>query len=211
MKLSSKEKAIALTFDACGGPHGSGYDKELINFLVENNIHATLFLTGTWIKANPDIAKQLANIGIFDIENHGWRHKPGTIAGESVYQIRGCTNVEDLTMEIVSNASLIESITEKKTRYYRSGTAYYDESGIALVKKLGYRICGFSLAGGDYSGKISEESILKNILKATNGTILLLHMNHPDWNTCEALKKAVPLLKKRGYAFVPLDPILPSP
>ena len=208
MKLSTKDKQIALTFDACGGKYGSGYDKELIDFLVENNIPATLFLTGSWIRANPAIAKQLADIDIFDIENHGLRHKPGTTAGEIIYNIRGCTNVDDLTIEILSNERIIENMTGKRPRYYRSGTAYYDEDGLALIKKLGYKAGGFSLAAGDYSGTISENSIFRNIMKATNGTILLLHMNHPDWNTFEALRRAVPLLKEKGYRFVHLDPVL---
>lgn len=50
--IITQKKYIAFTFDACGGKHGNGYDKELIDFLRRGKIPATLFFTGRWIDAN---------------------------------------------------------------------------------------------------------------------------------------------------------------
>lgn len=50
------KKEIALTFDACGGSaKSSQYDAELIKFLNENRIPATLFINSRWIHSNPEI------------------------------------------------------------------------------------------------------------------------------------------------------------
>ena len=40
----TKQKLIAFTFDACGGPKRNGYDAELIDFMRKENIPATLLL-----------------------------------------------------------------------------------------------------------------------------------------------------------------------
>ncbi|MGW5370340.1 polysaccharide deacetylase family protein, partial [Streptomyces sp. NPDC004009] len=41
---TAARREIALTFDACGGPGGSGYDRALIDFLCKRDVPATLFL-----------------------------------------------------------------------------------------------------------------------------------------------------------------------
>ena len=73
-RFATKEKAVALTFDACG-PDG-GYDAALIDFLIARSIPATLFLNGRWIDKNPGIFQKLASNPLFEIANHGTRHKP---------------------------------------------------------------------------------------------------------------------------------------
>jgi len=50
--IVTKQKYIAFTFDACGGPHGDGYNKELIDLLRKEKVPATLFITGRWIDEN---------------------------------------------------------------------------------------------------------------------------------------------------------------
>src|SRR5262249_56354917 len=49
--LPAAGRVIALTFDACGGRRGSGYDQDLIEFLRRHEIPAPLFLNARWIDA----------------------------------------------------------------------------------------------------------------------------------------------------------------
>lgn len=58
--LPTTDRAISLTFDACGGPNGSGYDPTLIDFLRRRDIPATLFLNSRWVEANPAVFRKLA-------------------------------------------------------------------------------------------------------------------------------------------------------
>src|SRR3990172_7226121 len=48
-RLNTGQKVLALTFDACGGPKGKGFDDKLINFLGREKIPVTLFISGKWI------------------------------------------------------------------------------------------------------------------------------------------------------------------
>lgn len=57
--MPTQEKIIFLTFDACGGPYGSGYDQKLLDFLnKEEKVEATLLLNSRWLEANPELARQ---------------------------------------------------------------------------------------------------------------------------------------------------------
>src|SRR4030043_423753 len=86
--------------DPCGGPKGSGYDAKLIDFLISEAIPATLFISGKWINANPDIFQTLARNPLFGIENHGLDHKTCSAIGQSVYGIRGTKNVGEIYDEV---------------------------------------------------------------------------------------------------------------
>ena len=63
--LHTSRRLIALTFDACGGPGGSGYDQTLIGFLRRREVPATLFLNSRWIDAHPAVFRQLAAEPLF--------------------------------------------------------------------------------------------------------------------------------------------------
>src|SRR5664279_1185066 len=66
-------KKIALTLDACGGK----YDEDLINFLIKNQIPATIFATKKWLVRNPQaVAVIKAHLDLFDVEDHGEKHIP---------------------------------------------------------------------------------------------------------------------------------------
>lgn len=37
------------------------------------------------------------------------------------------------------------------------------------------------------------------------GAIVIMHFNHPAWNTFEAMQEIVPALRKLGYTFAKLQ------
>ncbi|TCP69630.1 polysaccharide deacetylase family protein [Baia soyae] len=208
-KLPTNEKVIALTFDACGGKHGDGYDAELIQFLQENQIPATLFLNARWIESHPELTKQLANNPLFEIENHGSEHRPLSINGRSVYGIQGTKNLDAIIQEVIVNHRLIEKTIGKAPRFFRAGTAYYDDIAVQVAKQLGEQIAGFHITG-DAGATFNQVQVKNAVLQAKPGSIILLHMNQPKGDTAEGVKEAIPLLKKQGYRFVKMDQYIPA-
>ncbi|WP_108557595.1 polysaccharide deacetylase family protein [Arcobacter caeni] len=202
-KLDTNEKVIALTMDACGSPLGMGYDEKLINFLEQENIPATLFINARWIDKNPKIFKTLASKPQFEIANHGLEHKPASVNGKSIYNLKGTANAEELIDEIELNARKIESITHKRPKYFRSGTAYYDEVAVKIANKLNHQIIGFSILG-DAGATFSAKKVKEAFLKAKKGEIAIIHMNHPESQTAIGTIEAIKELKKEGFRFVRL-------
>ena len=203
-RLATTDKVLALTLDACGSPKGKGVDQKLIDFLAQQQIPATLFINARWIDANPELFKQLAANPLFEIANHGMWHKPASINGRSIYGIAGTKDAKELVHEIELNARKIEGLTGKRTRYYRSGTAYYDEYAVQISQALGHEVIGFSVLG-DAGASYSAAQVRTALLTSKPGDIIIAHMNHPEAGTGAGIIAAMPELKKRGFKFVKLS------
>jgi len=204
--ICTQKKYIAFTFDGCGGRHGNGFDKELIDFLNSENITATLFVTGKWIDANFKTFLRLSRDTLFEIENHGLNHIPCSIDGESEYGIHGTLNVAAAFDEIEANARKIEAITKHKPRFYRSATAFIDEVCARMAGQLGITAISFQVLSGDAVPFTPVTVIEENVLKTIKpGAIIIMHFNHPEWYTYESMREIVPKLRKMGYKFVRLN------
>lgn len=203
-RLKAGERVVALTFDACGSPRGKGYDAALFDFLERERIPATLFVSGLWIEANPELFRQLAANPLFEIANHGERHRPASVSGRKAYGIPGTRDGGEVVDEIELNARRIEEITGRRPAFYRSGTAHYDEVAVEIAAALGHRVAGFSLLG-DAGATYAADQVCDALLKARPGDIVILHMNHPGSGTAAGVMAAMPGLRKRGLRFVKLS------
>lgn len=203
--IKTQDKDIAFTFDACGGKKGSEYDKELIEYLQQEKIPATLFISGKWIDSQFDAFLCLSRDTLFEIENHGLNHKPCSIDGESAYGIRGTSDIEEAFDEIEANARKIEALTGRRPQFYRSATAYVNEECTHMAASIGITTVSYQVLSGDAVPFAPESVIENNILNNIRpGAIVIMHFNRPKWNTKEALQKIVPVLRQEGYSFVKL-------
>jgi peptidoglycan/xylan/chitin deacetylase (PgdA/CDA1 family) len=146
----------------------------------------------------------LNNIPLFEIENHGTNHRPLSMNGRTAWGIKGTENVNQITDEVLLNHRKIEKLTGKSPKFFRSGTAFYDEVGVKVVNEIGELPVNYNVLG-DAGATFSKEQVRDALLKANPGSIVLLHMNKPDGKTAEGLKLAIPELKRRGYRFVKLE------
>lgn len=204
-RFHTDKKEIALTFDACGGSlKSSQYDKNLIDFLIQNKIPATLFINARWIDSNIEHFKQLASNPLFEIANHGTKHRPLSIDGKSIYNIEGTNNEAEVVDEIMGNENKIFELTQKYPHFFRTGTAYYDEEAVAIARKMGLEIAGFSVLG-DAGATLSAAQVEKQILSAKPGDIIIAHMNHPESETRAGLIAAIKILQRKGFHFIRLN------
>ncbi|OPY06395.1 MAG: Peptidoglycan-N-acetylmuramic acid deacetylase PdaA precursor [Syntrophaceae bacterium PtaB.Bin038] len=203
-RLDTEEPVVALTFDACGGPRGSRADTALIEYLQQERIPATLFVSGRWIDANPALFKRLAAEPLFEIANHGLAHRPCSVNGKSAYGIKGTASVAELVDEIEKNGKKIEAATGRRPRFYRPGTAYCDEVAVKVAGELGYEVVNYTVLG-DAGATWPQEKVRQALLEAGHGAIVILHMNQPRSRTAAGVMEAVPLLREKGLRFVKLS------
>lgn len=200
--IDTEEKVVALTFDACDGSPDS-YDKELIDFLTEEEIPATLFLNAQWVKANEEQFMELAQNDLFEIANHGDEHKPLSVTGASAYGIQGTKNVEDVIDEVLKNQELIYELTGEYPQYFRSGTAYYDDIAVKIANELGLRVVNYNVLG-DAGATFNHSQIVSTLKTAEPGSIYLFHMNKPNSDVSSGVTEGVQLLKEKNFDFVRL-------
>ena len=206
-RFATKEPAIALTLDACGGPGGDEYDAALVDYLRREQVPATLFVTSKWIAAQRKAAAGLAKEPLFEIENHGSAHRPCSVTGRSAYDIRGTRSVADAVDEIQRGALAIRELSGRAPRFYRPGTAYFDDVCLDVAAALGEAAAGFAVNGDGGTG-FSRRQVRDALVKAPSGSIVLLHMNHPSSQTAEGLMDAIPALREKGVKLVRLRDVI---
>lgn len=192
--------AIALTFDACGGPGGSEVDQPLLDFLREREIAATLFLNSRWIESNLSLAKELADDDLFELGNHGTRHCPLCVSGREAYGIAGTTNAVEATREVADNHLLMATELGVEPRLFRSGTAHYDDVGIEICRALGEIPIGFSI-NGDGGATFSPAQVDTVVSQAHATDIIIAHMNQPQGGTAEGMRTGLSRLLDAGFTF----------
>lgn len=199
---SESGRKIALTLDACSGK----YDDDLISFLIQKRIPATIFATKKWLDKNPlGLSVIKAHLDLFDVENHGEKHIPAIIgADRNVYGIPGEPDVIHLRREVTEGARAVEKATGIAPHWYRDATGEYDPQAIKEIGKLGYKIAGFSV-NADQGATSKKMAIEKRLEKVKPGDVIIAHMNKPASDSAEGLALGLTYLLKAGFVFVRLD------
>jgi len=206
-RLPTQDRVVALTFDACGGGWGSGYDAALIETLQETRTPATLFLNQRWILAHPELAAKLASQPLFEIANHGTQHRPLSVAGMSAYGIPGTAGPGEVYDEVFGNHRSLTELTGAPPRFFRSGTAHYDDVAVRITHDLGEAVVNFDV-NGDAGATLSPQGVTSALESAAPGSIVLCHMNQPDSGTARGVATALPRLTGAGFRFVRLSDYL---
>jgi peptidoglycan/xylan/chitin deacetylase (PgdA/CDA1 family) len=199
-----KVKPIALTLDACSG----AFDQDLIAFLIRNRIPATLFVTKRWLVRNaPAIEIIKANAVLFDVEDHGENHIPAVVGkGRRVYGIQGEPDILHLRREVEEGARAIAQLTGGHPHWYRGATAVYDYEAAEEIRKIGFKIAGFSV-NADAGATLKKNQILARLRQVKPRDVIIAHMNKPWSDTAEALSVGLLELLRQGFTFVRLDEV----
>lgn len=200
----SVKPRVALTLDACSG----AFDQDLILFLIQQRIPATIFATTKWIRRNPKgMALLKAHLDLFDLEDHGENHVPAVIgAGRKVYGIPGEPDMLHLRREVIEGAEAIEEATGVPPHWYRGATGEYDQKAADEIRRLGYKIGGFSV-NADEGATLGITAIENRMRHVRSGDVIIAHMNKPRGQTAEGLEPSLLELLKRGFVFVRLDQV----
>jgi len=215
-RVETKEKVVALTFDADmmsksyeafkKGKDPLLYNEELISYLKNNNIPATLFLTGYWIEAYPETVKELAQNPLFEVANHSYSH-PSFI--KRCFRMRPVSDNQD-EQEIKKTEELLEKYAPNYKKYFRFPGLCYDKKDFKIAKSLGYLVVHGDVPDGDGIGKGVKFTVKRVLSLVRPGSIVVLHMQggYTAPSTAKAVPKIVEKLKGKGYRFVKVSELL---
>ena len=200
----SEAPRVALTLDACGGPGGSAYDAQLIDGLRSRGTPATLFLNSRWIDANPELAAELAADPLFELANHGTEHRPLSTTGQEAYGIGGTGSPAEAAQEVYGNHLRLTELTGQPPRFFRSGTAHYDEVAVQIANAYEESVVGFTV-NADGGATYDAATVQAEVSSTQPGAVIIAHMNQPAGATAEGLLAGIDELSARGYQFTLLD------
>ena len=180
------EKNIYLTFDE---GYENGYTSLILDTLREKDVKAAFFVTGQYVKENPEIIKRMAKEGHI-IGNH-------TVNHPSLPEIK---DSESLKEELYELDRLIYGICGEKTAFLRPPRGEYSERTLAMTRDMGYTNVFWSQAYVDWNDNVSSDEAFKRITSDIHpGCVLLLHA--VSKGNADSLANVIDHARKEGYTF----------
>lgn len=209
VKLPDGVKAAALTFDMCElDTTTTGCDMDVINFLREKRIPATLFMGGKWMRTHSERVKQIMTDPIFELANHNWSHGNCALLSDEGLraQILWTQSEYELLREEAGLTDAPESMTLFRLPYGRN-----NQKALKTIAELGLRVVQWDVAAeaGDNSNPKRAKRSAKLVAGMTRpGSILLFHANLVPKGTVNLLREVVDILSNDDYVFVSAGELL---
>lgn len=191
---------MAVTFD--DGPNPA-ITPQLLDLLDRHDAKATFFLIGRFVKAYPDLAKEIAQRG-HTIGNHTFTHPPLALQSSSriAEELRECD-------------SAIEGATGRKPRWMRPPFGFRGPHLAPVLKSRGDEpMVMWSIWARDWKPQ-PPEPVIARLQRAKGGDIVLLHDGDhrapvgDRKHVLAALKYWLPRWKSAGLNFATLDDLKP--
>ena len=189
---------VAITIDLGGNDTGLA---SIMRTLSEQNIPATFFVTGNWVRHFPDQLRQIAGAG-HPVGNHSNTHPEFTSLTDA-----------QILAELAAADNEVITVTGRTTKpLFRFPFGDRNAHTIAVVNGAGY--CSYrwtvdTLGWKGTSGGITVQTVIDRVLaQAQPGEIVLMHggANPDDGSTldADALPEVIRQLRARGYGFTTL-------
>jgi peptidoglycan/xylan/chitin deacetylase (PgdA/CDA1 family) len=197
-RVTTREPAVAITFDACATKKGSyGFDRDVFEILKREQVPATIFVSGRWVDTHPDAMAALTGDPLIEFGDHSYDHPhmtklPAARFGEEIDQTEAALG-----------------------RYGRHSVAFRPPFGdwnrrvIALAREKNLPTVTWDVVSGDPSLKTTTAGEIRAVLAgARPGSIIIFHINGRGWKTHEALPAILSGLRERGFRFVSLSELM---
>ena len=197
---NSKTKIAYLTFD--DGP-SQAVTPLILDVLKEQNIKATFFVLGTYVKRNPELVKRAYEEGHY-IANHGYSHNYEKIYKNANNVLEEYNKTEKAIQEAIGIKEYSSYLFRFPGGYSGSSYAKIKKQAAQLLNKNNISYIDWNVLTGDAQGANTKDKILKNIKKYTNNKgniVVLMHDSSSKILTYETLTDVINYLKSEGYTF----------
>ncbi|XMB66850.1 polysaccharide deacetylase family protein [Mycoplasmatota bacterium zrk1] len=188
-------KDVYLTFDT---GYETGNTSTLLDVLTEENVPATFFVTGHFMRKHPELIKRMYDEGHI-VGNHTWSHPDLTSITSKEVELE-LSKIENKYFEITNS---------KMLKFVRPPRGTFSPKSLKTLTDLGYVTVLWSLAHVDWhqnsnrGWEYAYNSVMDNI---HNGAVILMHSVSED-NTL-ALERIIEDLKTKEFKFKPLTNLI---
>jgi peptidoglycan/xylan/chitin deacetylase (PgdA/CDA1 family) len=181
-------RRVALTFDD-GGP--AWVWARMLDTLKAYHMHATFFMIGPYVRAEPRMAKRVAREG-HGIGSHGWTHSQMTAQG-----------YDDVRRELISSEGpWWRAAKATPVGWMRPPYGDHDGTTVAAAGSAGFQhVIMWDVDPGDWRGYGASTIAANTLSHVHSGAIVGLHVRA---NTLAALPAILRGLRARGYTSVSL-------
>lgn len=215
VELPPGKKLIALTLDLCEQPgEVAGYDGRIIDLLRRENVKATLFVGGKWMRSHEGRFTQLMTDPLFEIGNHASGHRNlRLLSGRAQSEeIAGPQRAYEAIREDAGRNQCLAPIvagSAARMALFRFPYGACNDASLAAVNEAGLLAIQWDVSTGDPWPGQTAEAIASSMVRGVRpGSIVIAHANGRGVNTAAGLPQAIAALKAKGYEFVTVGELL---
>jgi len=179
----------------------------IVDWLVDHDIHATIFMTGAMADNQyTDAGREVLAIidthpGLFTLGNHSYTHRDfRTLSAAEIREELRSTEV-----------AIARSCSQDLQPFFRPPNGGYDADVLAAVGAAGYSYTvtwdvdtiDWRPIKNDPPGPTADQIVAKVLANVQGGSIVLMHLG--GYETLAALPRVVDGLEAAGYDLVTLD------
>jgi peptidoglycan/xylan/chitin deacetylase (PgdA/CDA1 family) len=198
--IDTHDQAVAITFDACATrSHHYTFDRRVFDIVKKEQIPTTIFVSGKWVEAHPEVMTELAADPMVEFGDHSYEHPH---------------------MSHLPVARIVEEIDRTEAalaRYGKRSVAFRPPFGewssrlVYVVQNLQLPTVTWDVVSGDPSARTTTDGMVREVLgKARAGSIIIFHINGRGHKTADALPTIVRGLRERGFRFLQLSELMAS-
>ena len=179
----------------------------IVDWLVDHNVHATIFMTGAMAdNRNTDAGRQVlalidARPGLFTLGNHSYTHRD--------FRSLSASEIRDELRR--TEAAIAPYCSQNPRPFFRPPNGGHDADVLAAVGAAGYHYTvtwdidtiDWRPINSDPPGPTADQIVGKVRSNAQGGSIVLMHLG--GYETFEALPRIVDGMRADGYEPVTLD------
>ncbi|PWV90955.1 peptidoglycan/xylan/chitin deacetylase (PgdA/CDA1 family) [Paenibacillus cellulosilyticus] len=195
-RAATKQNVIAFTFD--DGPDPI-YTPQILSLFREVGGHATFYMIGSQVEANPDIARMVLAEG-HELGNHTYTHPNLTER-----------STEEIISELKHTDQIIKQETGAVVRTFRPPyLAHNEDVDKTIAEHFGYPSIGaMNLNSNDWSDPGVEHIVTESQDHLCAGNIIIFHDGGSDRSqTVEAVRQLIHMATVRGYQLVTVSELL---
>ncbi|MEP6933340.1 MAG: polysaccharide deacetylase family protein [Nitrospirota bacterium] len=169
---------VALTFDLCPVRQGAGYDQALIDYLVEQKIPATFFMSGKWITKHDRHVKALLQVPFFEVGTHGEVH------AHMPFQ-----SAQEQEQEMLGPVRLLKTKYSHNATMFRPPYGEFNDDTVNVARALGLQFILWNVVSGDPDPTLTANQIegrLKRFVR--KGSVIVMHANGKGQHTHEIVQ-----------------------
>ena len=169
---------VALTFDFCPVKNGTGYDQTLIDYLIEQKVPATFFMSGKWITKHDRQVKALLQIPFFEVGTHG-----------EVHAHMPLHSAEEQEQEMLGPVRLLKTKYSHNATLFRPPYGEFNDDTVNVARALGLQFILWNVVSGDPDPTLTAlqiEDHLKHFVR--KGSVIVMHANGKGQHTHEVVQ-----------------------
>jgi probable sporulation protein (polysaccharide deacetylase family) len=165
---------------------GNEYIGRMLDTLDREHVKATFFLDGSWLKKNPDVAKEIQKRG-HEVSNHAYSHPNlSRVSRERALQ------------EILKTETLLKETLGVENKWFAPPSGDYDQETVEIAASQGLKTVLWTLDTVDWQ-KPAPASIVRKIASDVEpGSLILMH---PTQSSAEALADMIKAVRSKGLAL----------